>query len=434
MIGLIGWRSSIRDALPARLPRYVRDGLAAGIAASALTTPVAALHFGTASWIGIPASLLAVPLLSAGLAGLLLALLVATLTGSVRGVHALIADLPLRLLDTLAEWCARVPGGHGYVATTTVLVMLAGAAAFILLRGFVRVQRRVLRFGVAASAVVALVAWAPAALRVADDAVVIHAIDVGQGDAFAIRTPAGRWVLVDAGPRTPGSDAGRDRVVPYLLRQGARRLDAMVLTHPDADHIGGALAVLDAFEIGLVIDPGLAAGKTMFIDLLAAAKREGQRWVAGRADVAFELDGVRFELLYPTPAFEATLPANDLSVVFRLQYGSFAALFLGDAPVEVEEQLVARYGSGLRSAVLKVGHHGSATSTGEALLRTVRPEIALISNGRRNRYGHPAPSVVQRLESHRVRVLRTDRLGNITVRATRSGRVEVLARQRSIGS
>jgi competence protein ComEC len=434
MIGLIGWRRSILDALPVRLPRYVRDGLAAGIAASAFTTPVAALHFGTASWIGIPASLLAVPLLSAGLAGLLVALLTAALTGSVTGVHALLADVPLRALDALAEWCARVPGGHGYVAMTTVLALLAAAAAFIVLRGYVRVQRRVLRFGIAASAAVALVAWAPAALRIADGDLVIHAIDVGQGDAFAVRTPAGRWVLVDAGPRTPTSDAGRDRVVPYLLRHGARRVDALVLTHPDADHIGGALAVLDAFDVGLVIDPGLAAGKTLFIDLLAAAKRDGQRWVAGRADVAFEIDGVRFHLLYPMSDFDATLPANDVSVVFRVEYGRFSALFLGDAPVAVEEHLVARYGNGLRAGVLKVGHHGSATSTGEVLLRTVQPEIALISAGRRNRYGHPAPSVVQRLEAHRVRVLRTDRLGNITVRATRSGRVEVLARQRSAGS
>jgi competence protein ComEC len=431
MIGLIGWRRTILEALPARLPRYVRDGLAAGIAASALTTPVAALHFGTASWIGIPGSLVAVPLLSAALAGLLLALLVATLTGSTTGLHALLADMPLRGLDVVAELCARVPAGHGYLSATTVLALLAAMAAFIVMRRLVTVQRRILRIGVAAAAALALVAWAPALARVGDGALYIHAIDVGQGDAFAVRTPGGRWVLVDVGPRTPHSDAGRDRVVPYLLRQGARRVDAMILTHPDSDHMGGALAVLDAFDVGLVIDPGLAAGKTMFIDLLAVARRDGQRWVAGTADVAFELDGVRFDVIYPFPGFDTTFSTNDLSMVLRVEYGSFSALFMGDATIMVEELLAARHGSRLQSTVLKVGHHGSTTSTGEVLLRTVRPEIALISNGRRNRYGHPAPSVVARLEAHRVRVLRTDRLGNITVRATRNGRVEILARTRS---
>jgi competence protein ComEC len=428
MIGLIGWRRPILLLLPERLPRYVRDGIAAGIAASALTTPVAALHFGTASWIGVPGSLLAVPLLSAALAGLVLALLLALLTGSTTGVHGLLADVPLRLLELVAELCARVPGGHGYLSATTVLGFLAATALFILVRRAAAGQRRALRLGIAGAAAVALVAWAPALVRVGDGALVIHAIDVGQGDAFAIRTPAGRWVLVDAGPRTPFSDAGRDRVVPFLLRQGARRIEALILTHPDADHIGGALAVLDVFDVGLVIDPGLAAGKTMFIDLLAVARQGGQRWVAGRADVAFEIDGVRFDLLYPLSDFDATLTANDLSVVFRLQFGTFAALFLGDAPMEVEELLAARHGSRLRAAVLKVGHHGSTTSTGEVLLRTVRPEVALVSAGRRNRYGHPAPSVVRRLEEHQVRVLRTDVHGNITVRASRAGRVEVLAR------
>ena len=428
MIGLIGWRRPVLLALPTRLPKYVREGMAAGIAASALTTPVAALHFGTASWVGIPGSVVAVPILSAALAAVVGALLVAAATGSATGVHAALADLPLRALDAVAELCARVPGGHGYLSATMVLSLLAAAALYLVVRRAVPAQQRVLRVGVAAAAAVVLVAWAPALGRAGDGTLAIHAIDVGQGDAFAIRTPGGRWVLVDAGPRTLHSDAGRDRVVPYLLRHGVRRIEALILTHPDADHIGGAVAVLDAFDVGIVIDPGLAAGKTMFIDVLAAARREGQRWVAGRADVAFEIDGVRFDMLYPLHEFDATLTANDLSVVFRLDFGRFAALFLGDAPTEVEELLAARHGAGLRSTVLKVGHHGSTTSTGEALLRTVRPEVGLISAGRRNRYGHPAPSVVRRLEAHQVRVLRTDVLGNVTVRATRAGEVEVLAR------
>jgi competence protein ComEC len=235
-------------------------------------------------------------------------------------------------------------------------------------------------------------------------------------------------VLVDAGPRTLRSDAGRDRVVPFLLKRGARRIDALILTHPDADHIGGAGAVLDAFHVGLVIDPGLPAGKETFIDLLGAARRGGTRWIAGRAGISFRIDGVAFSLLYPLDPLDGPVVANDFSVVFRLEYGGFAALFLGDAPMAVEEQLVARHGSRLRGALLKVGHHGSATSTGQPLLDAMRPEIALVSAGRRNRYGHPSPTVLRRLEQHQVRVLRTDELGNITVRATRAGHVEARVR------
>jgi competence protein ComEC len=452
MVGLVGWRRPVGALLPGRLPSYVRDGCAAGIAASALTTPIAALHFGQASWIGIPGSLLAVPLLAVAVCGLLLALVVTALTGSPAGPHALAADVPLRLLEWTAELCARVPGGHGHVAAPTVLALLAAAAAAIILRALLRgdgaaaedpppshapdaVHERFARRGrarrlrvlAAGSAAVAVMAWAPL-IQPSDGGLAIHAIDVGQGDAFAIRTPRGRWILVDAGPRTPRTDAGRDRVVPFLLRHGARRIDALILTHPDADHIGGAAAVLEAFDVQLVIDPGMPAGKDIFIDLLAAARRRGQRWVAGRAGVAFRIDGVDFAVLYPAGESTAAAIANDNSVVFRLEYGAFAALFLGDAPVAVEDELVARHGSRLRAHVLKVGHHGSATSTGELLLRTTRPGIALVSAGRRNRYGHPAPSVVQRLERHDVRLLRTDEIGNITVRANRAGDVRVLAR------
>jgi competence protein ComEC len=451
IIGMVAWRRPLAQRLPRGLPRYVRDGIAAGMAASALTTPIAALHFGQAAWIGVFGSLLAVPLLAAAVGGLLLALLLAAVSGSAAGPHALLADVPLRLLDAVARLCAAVPGGHGYLAGTTVLALLAAVAAVILARRLLgpvpgdsapasyasdaaheryAARRRLqpLRWGVAVAAALAVASWAPRLVALNDRTLSIHAIDVGQGDAFAIRTPRGRWVLVDAGPRTPRSDAGRDRVVPFLLRHGARRIETLILTHPDADHIGGAAAVLEAFPVATVMDPGLPAGKDMFIDLLSAARREGQRWIAGRAGIAFSIDGVDFTVLYPVDELDGGSDANDFSLVFRLEYGSFAALFLGDAPASVEDELVARHGGRLRAAVLKVGHHGSTTSTGEPLLIAARPDVALVSAGRRNRYGHPAPLVLRRLERHNVRVLRTDELGNVTVRATRTGISEVRAR------
>ncbi|HUF49976.1 MAG TPA: ComEC/Rec2 family competence protein [Longimicrobiales bacterium] len=453
MTGLIGWRRPIARLLPPRLPKYVRAGIAAGIAASALTTPIAALHFGTASWVGIFATLLAVPVMAAAIALVLVALIVAALTGSTSGIHAFAADLALLLLDRIAECAARVPGGHGFVSAHAVLLALAAVAAVIVARRVLlrrsadsalappshaaaaahahharRHVRRRLRLLYAGGIGLVVFAWGPLLLRPHDDRIEIHAIDVGQGDAFAIRTPKNRWILVDAGQRTHRRDAGRDDVVPYLLARGARRIDALILTHPDGDHIGGAAAILDAFAVGIIIDPGLAAGKDMFIDLLRTARTRDQRWIAGRDGIVFNIDDVQVALLYPFAALDAAAGANDNSVVFRLTYGSFAALFTGDAPVSVERELIARHGAGMRATLLKVGHHGSTTSTSDSLLIALRPSIAVVSAGRNNRYGHPAPSVLRRLEARQVRVLRTDEHGDITVRAYRDGRVDVLTR------
>ena len=451
IIGLMMWRRTLFVALPAKLPHYLRDGLASGVAASAFTTPIAALHFGQAAWIGIPATIVATPVMGIAIALLVSAALLHALFGRLPAMLIALTELPLSALDVIAGSAARFPGGHSFLAVETVLVLMAALAVVIIVRRRIsersvlpppshapatvheqhagRARRARLRFAIAAAIGLVILSWAPGLLRRANDHVEIHAINVGQGDAFAVRTPRGRWFLIDAGPRTPRSDAGRERVTPFLQRRGVQRLEMLILTHPDADHIGGAAAVLEAFDVGAVIDPGLPAGKDMYIDLLAAARTERVRWMAGRAGIRFSADGVEFEFLYPERELDALRDANDNSVVFRLVFGTFTALFLGDAPASVEEELVARHGGRMRTTVLKVGHHGSATSTSDALLAVARPTLALISVGERNRYGHPAPIVMQRLAEHEVRVLRTDQLGHVTVRAQRNGSVEAHARR-----
>jgi len=449
IFGLLEWRRPIAARLPDWLPRWASDGLAAGTAATLATAPIAALHFGIVAPIAIIANLVAVPLVAAAVPALGVILAAGAVWPAAGRLLGEGADAILAALDAVAAAAAAVPAGHATVARPAVLAALVGTALAILVarrtagpetrstrphgRGFAEgsavplpqhAMRRVVAFACIAAA---LVAW-PLAVRLAGDgAIRIHAIDVGQGDALAIRTPAGRWIVVDAGPRTPRFDAGRARVVPFLLDHGVRRIDLLVLSHPDADHIGGVEALFETFDVLAVVDPAIPTGKDMYLGTLTAARNEGSRWIAARAGRELRLDDVVLEFLAPSAeTVDAPGEANDYSAVFRLSFGRFAALFLGDAPAAVENEIVAARGNGLVSHVLKVGHHGSRTSTGDSLLAAASPRVALVSVGLRNRYGHPDPGVVARLARRGVRILRTDRHGTVTVRASAGGEIELL--------
>jgi competence protein ComEC len=259
-------------------------------------------------------------------------------------------------------------------------------------------------------------------------------LDVGQGDALLLRSPKGRWILVDAGPKTESFDAGARVVLPYLRRRGVTNLDLLVLTHPDMDHVGGAGAILREFPVRGVLDPGMAVGTEVFLDVLDGARASGVPWTVGTAGDSLDLDGIALRILWPRrvengPPREPDLDladllaeegANGVSVVLEVRYGAFSALLTGDAPAAVEADLLPRVLSP-RVQVLKVGHHGSRTSTSPELLERVAPDLAVISVGRRNRFGHPHAEVVRRLEAEGARVLRTDQHGIVSIKAGKDG-------------
>ena len=245
-------------------------------------------------------------------------------------------------------------------------------------------------------------------------------IDVGQGDAIALRSPRGRWVLVDAGPPDRDSDPGAHPVVRALRARAVSRLEAMFLTHPDLDHTGGAAAVLASFEVGAVYDPGIASGKEAFVGLLEEVSELGLPWRAARRGDRMEIDGLSLTVLHPSDSVaKAPVDSNSASVVVHLRYGSFDALLTGDADKWAEARFVDDLAEGVE--VLKVGHHGSDTSTDRVLLEVAKPELALIPVGRRNRYGHPDPAVLERLRQAGVPVRRTDQHGSVSIRARRDG-------------
>jgi competence protein ComEC len=255
----------------------------------------------------------------------------------------------------------------------------------------------------------------------------VHLLDVGQGDAVAVRTPRGRWILVDAGRDWRGGDAGRRTIVPALRRPGGA-LALLVLTHPHADHIGGAASVVRALRPAQVRDGGYIAAQGAYRDALTAVGATGGRWARIQPGEVLAIDGITCTFLAPDSAWVAGLTdPNAASAVVRLQYGASRLLLTGDAEAAEEAWLLGRYAAeALRADVLKVAHHGSTTSTSEAFLDAVRPRVALVSVGATNRYGHPAPTVMRRLLDRGTTVLRTDQLGSVRLR-TDGDRWEVRA-------
>ncbi|MGQ0813205.1 MAG: DNA internalization-related competence protein ComEC/Rec2 [Gemmatimonadota bacterium] len=429
IFGIILWRRPLIELLPRSIPTPVREAIATTCAATAITTPIAAFHFGTVSIVALIANLLAIPVVSLAVPIAAAALALSAIDQDLARFIAGGAELTLLWLNSIAQKCAQVPGGHFNV---TQLGIVASTLTVIVAYGVMRERHHSTLRG--RSAVAALAAALPIVvlplLAAADRNLQIHMIDVGQGDALAIRSPRGRWLLLDAGPASDRHDAGKSQVVPFLLQHQASRVTAAILSHPHLDHFGGLRGVMQRMPVTAIIDPGMAVTSAQFDSLLAFAQQRRVPWLLARPRSRMNFDGVHIDFLAPDRVtLDAFADANEVSVAFLLSYGKFTGLFLGDLPAAVETDLVNRYGARLDVDLLKVAHHGSGGSSSEALLLATTPAVALVPVGRRNRYGHPHPKALERLGQVNARVFRTDRDGSVSVVVRGDGAMSVRTRQ-----
>ena len=418
MVGLAASASLDRRLLRPRFRgwrRTIAAALLTSTVATIVTMPLVAMHFGRASIIAPISNLAAAPLMAVAQPALFLALLLAPWPDAAQFVAGATHPV-LAAFDAVARIAASVPGATLAVALSKVqLLLLSGLCAFATRAALASAPRRHVTCALACGA--ALVVWPehvnPA--RLASARLELHMLDVGQGDALALRTPRGRWVLVDAGRVWRSGDAGRETVVPYVRARGGEVV-AFVLSHPHADHVGGAASVIRELRPLEYVDPGFVAGGDAYRASLVAAQEVGTAWRRVRPGDSLVVDGVVVTWLAPDSAWAARLDdANLASTVARVRYGRVTMLLTGDAEVEEEQWLLRNRPELLAADVLKVAHHGSHTSTSPAFLAAVRPRVALVSVGTGNGYGHPDQGLLADLAALRVPVLRSDRLGTVIV-------------------
>ncbi len=416
------WRRHLAKRIDGWRGRVSRE-LLTSFVACAVTAPLVAWVFGRLSLIAPLSNLIAAPIVTLAQPVLFLTLLLAPMGPLARFCAQAVHPL-LFAFDWIAWSAASVPGA-AITVTTTIPTALLGAltAAALVIACVSRFPSRPAIAGVAALAAMAVFPTIPLT-RNGD--VELHVLDVGQGDAILLRTDAGRWVLFDAGPAWRGGDAGRSTVLPYILRRGGT-LEAFVLSHPHTDHVGGAATVLGAMRPHAYWDAAFAGGSDAYSLSLAAARKQGVEWRRVHPGDSLRIDGVSLTFLAPDSAWTVGLKDPNLaSTIAIARFGLVRFLLVGDAERAEEDWLLGQHREDLRADVLKVGHHGSSTSSSDSFLAAVHPDVAVISVGAGNKYGHPSADVLRALSRVGAEVLRTDQAGTVIVR-TDGSRIEIEA-------
>ena len=409
-VAATGGMVALATPIAHRLGRFVPTpiALAAGttVAAQLGVTPILLFHFHEVPGVTILANLAAFP----AVAPALLMGIAASLAGLVflpaGGFLSVFATVPMRYLQALANALAKAPVGY-ITSRAGPVVLVVGATSFVALTRWLRTGRRPPRgLVVTAAAALPILVWTTAAGVGPPASLTVRFFDVGQGDSALVTSPAGATVLIDGGPDD-------DQVATELAALGVKRLDVVVASHPHADHVIGLPNVLSRVPVGLLLQPGCPVESSLQTELDRAIDDEGidvqTPWTGG----TYAVGDLRLDILSPHECWTGTeSDTNNDALVLMLSRGQDTVLFATE-PEEPAQEWLVDSGLPLEADVLKVPHHGAATSIPE-FFEAVRAQVAVVSVGE-NTYGHPVPSTLAALTASGARVWRTDQRGTVTI-------------------
>lgn len=430
--GLLYLAPPLRERLRKKLPIFVADSLAVTIGAQLSVLPIIAWYFNVLSLSSLLANLVIAPIVEWIIVAGLLAGLLASLLPMAGKVVFLLASVVLGLVYELSRWVAALPGSQIYMPTFGWwggILYYMGLGWFVIgdehrkrlmfcvgMGGKLRDSKGWQAVFLLGMLMVVFCCWQ---ILGNNKEMQVHFIDVGQGDSALVITPHGRAFMVDTGGVREGSyDIGSRVDVPYLLHYGVQKLDYIFLTHAHDDHAGGVKGILTKIPVGAIGIGHEGAGDYLQTFGTGEIGKIKKLLVPLQEGSSIELDGVRIDMLYSPESKkvqESQLQAtgNEFSNLIRVSYGEASFLFTGDLVAEQEQQVLAN-GTNVASTVLKVGHHGSRTSSSQEFLTAVNPGWAVISCGYNNSFGHPHKEILNRLTScTKAEILRTDQQGAI---------------------
>ena len=399
---------------------WIKNPLAVSMAAWIGIFPLSAYFFTKVSLISIVSNIFIIPL--TGIAVILgfLTFFIGLVSISLAGIIAAINYLVLNLITLIVKLFSSLPFAFIYVAQPSIIVIiLYYLMVFFVIEMFCKKtlsQKIKKKAGLIVLSVTLLIIIVQ--VLYPTDNLKVNFINVGEGDCILIEAPGKTNILIDGGG-TPQSDfdVGSKIVIPYLRRKGINEIDLLILTHPHLDHLEGLLPLLEELKVNMILDSGLTCDLSEYEEFISLTLKKGVPYHKAKAGDNFIFSN-DLEIFLLNPLYDSDFykepDFNNASIVVKLFYKNANFLFSGDIEELAEKKLLV-WQNILQSDILKVGHHGSSTSTTLEFLDKVNPSIAVITVGKNN-FGHPSQKVIERLEDRNIKIYRTDEDGTIIIR------------------
>lgn len=386
------------------------------ISANVIILPIMIWKFNTISFTFIISNVLA-----SGLLGVIIILEFISIIIKVKPIF-IILELSLTLLMKIASICSQIPFSKVYVTTGVVYAVIV---IYLIIFAIFKAKKKIVPILLSLALIFNLTI--NTFVKNTKEELVINFIDVGQGDSTLIKYK-GKTIMIDTGGSTDSSyDVGKSVLHRYLLNQGIMHLDYMMLSHFDADHCQGGVFILKNIKVKNLIICRQAKDSKLYREIIKLAKQMKTNIIYVQGGDSFKVQNLKCDILHPSNELIGDNPLNNNAIVCKFTYYHTKILFTGDIEKIAESQILKEYEdlNILQSTILKVGHHGSKTSTTQDFLDCVNPPIALIGVGENNKFNHPNDEVIERLKNKNTKIYRTDKNGEITIKVNKDGKIRI---------